>query len=70
MRGLCQYCANCFEVDPRLSDGFCNDCREFLNREDFDPDYETVDDKDFRDYLAAEFALGEAVQRLEDYLSD
>ena len=32
----CQHCGDRYEINYRLNDGYCNDCREGLNRENFD----------------------------------
>ena len=34
----CINCGDDYEVDPRLNDSFCSDCRQELNAEDWDTD--------------------------------
>jgi hypothetical protein len=38
----CVYCGDFYEINPRLSDGFCDDCRQQLNAGNLD-DHDPID---------------------------
>lgn len=45
----CLYCAALYEINFRLNDGFCDDCREYLNAQAFidweEPEAEEASDR-------------------------
>lgn len=35
MNQVCRECGEQYEVNPRLNDGYCDDCRSELNAQDY-----------------------------------